>query len=101
MWAQLVKARTQPGNRDKLEAISDKWEEQVGRGTNSGWVRTLTYRNASDPNEVYIIAHFESEEAARRNEQSQQHTAVMQEMAAMLEGQPEYVDLEPVSDKSR
>lgn len=101
MWAQLVKVKTRSGNSDKIEELGRKWEEQVGRGTDSGWVRTLTYRNRSNPNEVFMLAEFESEDKARKNERGERHNALMQEMAQLFDGPPEYVDLEPTAEQKR
>ena len=69
--------------------------------SDSGWVRSLVYRNAGNPDEFYLIAEFESEEKARQNEQRAQHNAVMQEMGELFDGQPEFVDLEPVMEQKR
>ena len=101
MWAQLVKMRVQPGNDERFQQIGQQWEEQVGRGTDSGWVRSLLFRNANDPNEYYNVVFFESEEKARANEQSQKHQELLQQWLALAAGQPEYVDLTPVQESTR
>ena len=36
MWAQLIKLRAREGAADQLLDINRQWEEQVGRGTDSG-----------------------------------------------------------------
>src|SRR5437588_508053 len=94
MWAQIVKIRIKPGSADKLDDFNKRWESEVGRGTDSGWIRTSVYRGKSDPDEYYIIAHFESEQKARQNERGERHQALMQELAPMMAGEPSYVDLE-------
>ncbi len=70
MWAQLVKMKVQPGNEEELQRIGQDWEEQVGRGTDSGWMRTLLLRSATNPDEWYELVYFESEDKARANERS-------------------------------
>ena len=101
MWAQLVKMRVQPGNDERFQQIGQQWEEQVGRGTDSGWVRTLLFRNANDPNEYYQVVFFESEEKARANERNQKHQGLLQQWLALAAGPPEYVDLTPVQESTR
>ncbi|GEM_PF-3330006 len=101
MFAQIVKVRTKPGSGERIAELNGRWEEEVGRGTDSGWVRTSFYKNATDPNEYYLIAHFESEEKARRNEQGERHQALMQELGGYMDGEPSYVDLEHITDSSR
>jgi quinol monooxygenase YgiN len=101
MWAQVVKMRVQPGNDERFQQIGQQWEEQVGRGTDSGWVRSLVFRNADDPNEYYQVVFFESEEKARGNERNQKHQALLQQWLALAAGQPEYVDLTPVQESTR
>ncbi len=101
MWAQLVKMRAKAGSEETLQRLNQEWEEQVGRGTDSGWVRSLTFRNANDPNEWYDLVFFESEEKARANERNQKHQEVLQQMLPLMDGQPEYVDLTPVNESTR
>jgi hypothetical protein len=48
MWAQLVKMKVKPGHVDELQRIEQQWEEAIGRGTDSGWSRTLLLRNAKN-----------------------------------------------------
>lgn len=101
MWAQLVKMRVQPGSEDQLQRLDQQWQDQVGRGTDSGWIRSFTFRSANDPNQWYELVFFESEEKARANEQDQKHQEVLQQMLPLMDGQPEYVDLTPVQETTR
>lgn len=101
MWAQLVKMRIQAGNEARLRQLDQQWQEEVGRGTDSGWVRSLSFQNAGDPREWYELVFFESEEKARANEQNQKHQHVLQQMLPLIEGRPEYVDLTPVQESAR
>ena len=101
MWAQLVKARVADGAADKLQELGRKWEEEVGRGTDSGWIRSLYLRSASDPSEIYELVYFESEEKARANERTPRHLELVTELAGLFDGPPEYVDLIPIEESSR
>jgi antibiotic biosynthesis monooxygenase (ABM) superfamily enzyme len=101
MWAQLFKMRVPAGNEDKLLEINNQWEAQVGRGTDSGWLRSLIFRATANPNEWYEVVLFESEEKARANERSQKHQVILAQMTPLMDGDPEYVDLTPVQESSR
>jgi hypothetical protein len=101
MWAQLIKMRVKQGAADRLLEVNRQWEDQVGRGTDSGWLRSLIWRSATDPNEWYEVAYFESEEKARANERSPRHLELLSQMTPLIDGQPEYVDLTPVQESTR
>ena len=101
MWAQLIKMRVPAGNDQKLLEINRQWEEQVGRGTDSGWNRTLFFQSAGDPREWYEVVYFESEVKARANERNQKHLELLGQMIPLIDGQLEYVDLTPVQESTR
>ena len=101
MWAQLIKMRVKEEAADRLLAINRQWEEQVGRGTDSGWQRSLIFRSTADPGEWYEVTYFESEEKARANERSQRHLELLGQMTQLIDGDPEYVDLTPVEESTR
>jgi hypothetical protein len=90
-----------PGSDERLQQAEEAWEEEVGRGTDSGWMRSLTLRGTADPNVVYQLVFFESEEKARANEQSPEHQKALEGLMALADGEPEYVDLIPVRESSR
>lgn len=101
MWAQMIKMRVKEEATDRLLAINRQWEEQVGRGTDSGWLRSFILRNRVDPEEWYEVTYFESEEKARANERSQRHLELLGQMTQLIDGEPEYVDLTPVEESTR
>src|SRR5438270_7269599 len=88
MWAQLVKMRVKEGSDERLQQAETQWEDEVGRGTDSGWVRSLSFRSANDPNELYQLVFFESEEKARASERSPEHQRVVQQLMSLAEGEP-------------
>jgi hypothetical protein len=93
MWAQLIKMRLKPGS-DTAELTKEiRAAEQSG----SGLVRSLFMHDQSDPDCIYTLVMFESEEHARareqdprRQEQLQKARAIMGEIFA---GPPEFTDL--------
>ena len=93
MWAQLIEMRLKPG-KDTAEMTKEiRAAEQPG----SGLVRSLMMHDQSDPNRVYTLVIFESEEQARAREQDPRRQERLQAargiMADIFEGAPAFVDL--------
>jgi quinol monooxygenase YgiN len=95
MWAQLITTRLKPGCEDELPRLIEqlKAAEQPG----SGFVRSTAMKDQNDPNRVYMLVVFESEEQARARENDPRRQAGLQAaratMAEIFEGGPEFVDL--------
>lgn len=102
MWTQIIKTRIKPGKEAELAALMDEFKslEQA----NSGLVRSTTARDQKDPDNLYIIVTFESEEKARLREQDPARNEALaharQVMGEIFEGQPEFIDLNVVSEYS-
>lgn len=100
MWIQIIKMRLKPGKDAELAALMDQLKaiEQP----NSGLVRSTTTRDQKDPNTVYTIVAFESEEKARAREQDERRQegllVVRQTMAEIFDGPPEFIDLDVVAE---
>jgi quinol monooxygenase YgiN len=101
MWAQLAKIRVKPGKdtvelNEKILAV-----EQPG----SGLVRTILMRDQKDPDQLYTLVVFESEEKARAREQDPRRQEVLQAVRAMmpdiLAGAPEFTDLTVIKEWTR
>ena len=95
MWAQLIKARIKPvddaaflGIHEQLRAIEQ---------SDSGLLRTTVMRDQREPEIVYTMVVFESQEKAREREQGPRRRdgleAVSAAMKEVLDGPPEFVDL--------
>ena len=56
-----------------MQRLDGQWTEEIGRGTDSGWVRSITLRSDKDPQEWYELVFFESEAKARANEKTPKH----------------------------
>jgi hypothetical protein len=102
MWAQLVKFKLADGvTEEKMAEVGRRWEDEVGRGTDSGWQRNVTLQDQNDPTIIYQLVYFESEEKARANEQNPKHLALLEELSRLLGSEPEFVDLIPVEESQR
>jgi hypothetical protein len=98
MWAQLIQMRLKPG-KDSAEMTREiRSAEQPG----SGLVRTLVMRDQTDPSRLYTLVVFESEEKAREREQDPRRSERLQVarsiMADIVDGPPEFTDLEVVDE---
>lgn len=100
MWAQLLKFRLTKDDEVRMRQLDDKWNEDVGRGSDSGWLRTITLRNSKDPEEWYELVFFESEAKARSNEQTPRHQELVKEMMDVATS-VDFVDMTPVREESR
>jgi hypothetical protein len=98
MWAQLIKVRLKP-DRDTA-GLDEQFRaaEQPG----SGLVRTLRMRDQKDPDVLYTLVVFESEEKARAREQDprrqEQLATARARMADIFDGPPEFTDLTVVDE---
>ena len=93
MWAQLITVQVKP-DRDTMELSKQlRAAEQAG----SGLVRTLVMRDQKDPDRVFALVVFESEEKARAREQDPRRQETLQAARAMMAdiyaGPPQFTDL--------
>ena len=100
MWAQLISMRLKPGGETGLSKVMEGLQaaEQPG----SGLLRSITMRDQKDPDRVFTLVVFESEEKARAREmdprRSERLKTARSIMADMVEGPPEFTDLEVVDE---
>ena len=100
MWAQLISMRLKPGGEAGLSKVMDGL--RAVEQPDSGLLRSTTMRDQNDPNRVFTLVVFESEEKARARESDPRRQdglqAVRAAMADVFEGAPEFVDLTVVED---
>jgi quinol monooxygenase YgiN len=100
MWAQLITTRLKPGKEAELPRLVEalKATEQPG----SGLVRSTAMQDAKDPQRVYMLVVFETEEAARERESDPRRQEGLKDaratMAEIFDGPPEFVDLTVISE---
>ena len=102
MWIQIIKTRVKTGKDEALVQLEDQLAaiEQP----DSGLVRTTMARDQKDPNTVYMIVTFESEEKARAREADPRRqeglAGVRDTMMEIFDGPPEFIDLVVVSERT-
>ena len=95
MWAQLIGVRLKPGEDEGLEHVYQQLQASEQKG--SGLVRSTLMRDQNDPNAIYMLIVFESEEKARARERDPRREEALREvratMAEIYEGPPAFTDL--------
>jgi quinol monooxygenase YgiN len=100
MWMQIITGRLKPGKEAAFVGLMDKLVaiEQPG----SGLIREVATRSRKDPDVVYVIATFESEEAARAREADPRRQEGLAEirkgLIEALDGPPEFIDLDVLAE---
>lgn len=100
MWAQLMKVQSKPDRDAELQALFEQL--RAVEQPESGLVRTTVMRSQHDPEVVYVLVVFESEEKARAREQDPRRQegmkAIQASMAQVMDGPPEFIDLDVMRD---
>ena len=100
MWAQLSTVRVKAG---KADAVGEAMQQlRAFEQPDSGLLRTLVMQDQQDPERMVVLVVFESEEKARARESDPRREegvhALRAGLAEVLEGAPEYTDLNVVAD---
>ena len=102
MWAQIIKTRLKDGREGDYVQLMKHF--QAAEKSNSGLLHSFAARDQKDPNSVYMIVVFESEEKARIRESDKERQADLeparQLMSEIFEGAPEFLDLDVVAEMS-
>jgi len=102
MWAQIIKTQLKSGRDGDFVDLMKHF--QSAEKPNSGLVHSYAARDKKDPNTVYMIVVFESEEKARIREADTDRQASLeparQIMGEIFEGPIEFVDLDIVAEHS-
>ena len=100
MWAQLMKVRSKPEHEAELLAVFDQLRDI--EQPDSGLVRTTVLRSQGEPDVVYVMVVFDSEEKARAREEDPRRQEGVERiragMAQLLDGPPEFVDSNVLRD---
>ena len=100
MWAQLIRVRLKPGEEEGLRRVYQQLQATEQEG--SGLVRSTLMRDQSDPNALYMLIVFESEEKARARERDPRREEALQRvratMAEIYDGPPQFTDLTVVAE---
>jgi quinol monooxygenase YgiN len=102
MWAQLITMRIKPGNDERMAALIERLRNSEQPG--SGLIRETAMRDRHDPSRYLMLVVFESEEKARVRESDPRRAELLKDlidtMKEIVDGAPEFVDLDVLSDMS-
>jgi quinol monooxygenase YgiN len=95
-----MKVQSKPDRDSELQALFE--QIRAVEQPDSGLVRTTVMRSQHDPEVVYVLVVFESEEKARAREQDPRRkeglAALQASMAQVMDGPPEFIDLAVLRD---
>lgn len=90
MFIQVVQGKC--SRREELKELGRSWSDV--RGEPAGWLGTTM--GFTDADDFFVVARFESAEAARANSDSAEQTAFAGKMAALVDGPVEFHDCDEV-----
>ncbi len=93
-FIQIVEMRSR--DIDELRSLYERWE-QATEGT-ATLRRSILTQDRNDPHQVTIIAFFDSYEAAMRNSELPETTALAEKAAALAEGPLAFRDLDVLDE---
>ncbi|HEX9988512.1 MAG TPA: antibiotic biosynthesis monooxygenase [Chloroflexia bacterium] len=97
MYGTIARMRLKPGKEEEFKALGQS-EDEVGI---PGHLGEFIYRMDNDSNEYFMAVIFDSKESYHANANSPDQDARYQEMAALLESEPEWHDGEIVHSHYR
>ena len=95
-FIQIIEMRT--SKFDELHALGDEWD-QATAGQRTARRRVLC-QDRDDPGRYYNIVFFDSHESAMENSSLPATQALSQKMAGLLDGAPDFVNLDVLEDQS-
>lgn len=103
MWAQLITMRIKPDKEMELSSMMEQLK--AAEQPDSGLLHEVAMRDQRDPSRLYTLVVFESEEKARARENDPRREESLKGMRAtmmdIIDGAPEFVDLDVISDTTR
>lgn len=91
MYGTVMRARLKPGAREEFDRSIVEWEKR--RGTPVGYHSSEIAYEDTDPDKVVLIVHFRDKESYVANSESPDQDAEYREMIALLDGEPEWIDV--------
>jgi quinol monooxygenase YgiN len=88
MYGTIARLRVKPGKEQELERFGRESTTQ----NVPGMVFDYIFRTDANPQELFLVAGFESKEAYRANAESPEQHARYEEYRALLDADPEWHD---------
>ena len=87
MYGTVARLTIKPGKLEELRQLSREMSSQI-----AGVVSEYVFRTDANPNELYLVVLFESEQAYRANAASPEQHARYEQYRALLAAEPEWHD---------
>lgn len=91
MYGTIMRARVKDGARESFEQSMAEWEAR--RGSPDGYHSSEIAWEDGDPNRVVMIVHFRDKASYVANAESPDQDAEYQELVKVLDGPPEWIDV--------
>jgi quinol monooxygenase YgiN len=88
MYGTIARLFIKPGSFERLQEMTQRWQAELP----AGHVAAYIYQMDKNPNELYMIAVFESKEQYVANANSAEQNRRFNEMMQLLEREPEWHD---------
>ncbi len=88
MYGTVARMKLKPGAGPEMQVLMKEYEGL----SIPGYVNTYVFQMDNDPNELYLVAVFESREAYTANANDPAQNARFMKMMALLDGEPEWHD---------
>jgi quinol monooxygenase YgiN len=87
MYGTIARLKVKPGKDEELRRMGQEMAPEI-----PGFVFQHVYRTDADPNELYLVVGFESEQAYRANATSTEQQQRYEQFGALLDADPEWHD---------
>ena len=92
MYGTVARMRAKQGHQAQLQALNEERRSNPG----DGFVAAYVLQSDADPQEMWLMAVFESRDAYRKNAEAPDTDAQYRQMREHLEADPEWHDGEIV-----
>jgi quinol monooxygenase YgiN len=89
MFGTVARIRIKPGKQEELKAIA----AEITAADPPGFVTNYVLRSKDDPQELWLVALFESEKAYYDNADRPETSAQYEKWMTLTEGPPEWHDV--------
>ena len=96
MYGTVATLRIKPGSAEKLNEMSERWWKERAPKV-KGAVSQTVYRTDNDPNAYIMAVVFDSKESYVANANDPAQDKWFQELRALLDADPAWVDGEVIS----
>ena len=91
MYGTIMRGRVKAGQREALESLVMGWPDQ--RGEPDGYHSSELAWEDKDPERLVLVVHFRDKASYVANAESPEQNTKYQRMLELLDGEPEWIDV--------